>query len=251
LVSAYLDALVAHRCTGSRHAAALYFASEWCLDRLPLGELSDVALREIDSFHDALFEGRGLRDSPTASTQISRWSTRNSDHSTSPSRAHPAERGADPSLGLLCDSEGVQVQLERIDRVRAKCVADPRVQAALIYGSFFRGEADEHSDIEFWVYLSKEALPDFDPRAWLEAIAPLRALFENEFGTSVAIFDDAMRGEFHCVSEDRISEIREWRSLEGTGQPEMIVVDRRGLLSRALREVAQRGTPQASAAIAC
>jgi hypothetical protein len=62
LVSAYLDALVAHRCTGSRHAAALYFASEWCLDRLPLGELSDVALREIDSFHDALFEGRGLRE---------------------------------------------------------------------------------------------------------------------------------------------------------------------------------------------
>jgi predicted nucleotidyltransferase len=38
-----------------------------------------------------------------------------------------------------------------IARVVELCAADPGLDAALMYGSFAQGSADEWSDIEFWL----------------------------------------------------------------------------------------------------
>ena len=50
---------------------------------------------------------------------------------------------------------GAMLQLELIERVKAVCRADPGLDAALMYGSFTKDEADEHSDIEFWLFFTK------------------------------------------------------------------------------------------------
>lgn len=45
-----------------------------------------------------------------------------------------------------------------IDRVRDLCLQDGRLVAALMYGSFAAGEADVHSDIEFWLFFGGAGL---------------------------------------------------------------------------------------------
>ena len=50
-------------------------------------------------------------------------------------------------------------QEELIARVREACSADDGLDAALMYGSFAAGEADQHSDIEFWLFFTLSAAP--------------------------------------------------------------------------------------------
>ena len=129
-----------------------------------------------------------------------------------------------------------------IARVRALCERDPRVVSALMYGSFARGEGDEHSDVEFYVFLSAADLADLDREAWLREIAPLDACFENEYGTTVVFFEGLLRGEFHFEDAATVPRVREWRSLDGAADPErMLLVDRTGTLAGALEAAAELG----------
>ena len=45
-------------------------------------------------------------------------------------------------------------QQDLITRVRELCAADPRLDAALMYGSIAQGVGDEYSDIEFWLFFT-------------------------------------------------------------------------------------------------
>jgi lincosamide nucleotidyltransferase len=76
-------------------------------------------------------------------------------------------------------------------------------------------------------------------RSWVEQVAPVSLLVVNEFGTHVAIFENLVRGEFHFASAAEIDTVRSW---PGVSAPidEMIIVDRRGLLTLALRSLAGR-----------
>ncbi|HYN89578.1 MAG TPA: lincosamide nucleotidyltransferase Lnu(B), partial [Ardenticatenaceae bacterium] len=47
----------------------------------------------------------------------------------------------------------MRLQEEMIARVRQLCHADERVVAALMYGSFTKGEGDGFSDIEFYLFI--------------------------------------------------------------------------------------------------
>jgi len=132
-------------------------------------------------------------------------------------------------------------QLVLIDRVRELCAQDARVVSALMYGSFLRGEGDAFSDVEFYLFCSEAGLDGLDREAWLGEIAPLRACFENEFGTTVAIFDDWIRGEFHFEPLAAIARVRAWPLAPGDAEA-MRILDRDGRLRDALAD-AERPRP--------
>jgi len=89
---------------------------------------------------------------------------------------------------------------DRIHRLREVLRADARIVAALLYGSWTAGEADEHSDLEAYVFVAPGQ--EIDPRAFAEQIAPVRLCHTNMFGVHSIVFDDLMRGEFHFDPAD-------------------------------------------------
>jgi lincosamide nucleotidyltransferase len=115
-------------------------------------------------------------------------------------------------------------QLRLIERVERLCAQDERLDAALMYGSFAQGTADEFSDVAFWLFFP--AAPP-DPREWIAQVAPLLHLVRNEFGAQVAFFPGLIRGEFHFASAGDIASVGQWPARGGA----RAVVDRRGELS--------------------
>lgn len=140
-------------------------------------------------------------------------------------------------------------QQTMIARARAACQADKRVVAALMYGSFTRGEGDEHSDVEFALFIEDKALPELDQRAWVAQIAPVLAYFSDAHGHSTAHFAGLVRGEFHFKPASAIAWVATWRgnawfpSLEAA-----LLVDRTGELSQVLASLVgpapERDTPE-------
>jgi len=59
------------------------------------------------------------------------------------------------------------IQVTLIERMRKLCMEDIRVTAAMMYGSFARGEGDRFSDVEFILFFADERLPQLDKRAWV------------------------------------------------------------------------------------
>ena len=133
-------------------------------------------------------------------------------------------------------------QEELIERVRAVCAADDGLDAALMYGSFAAGEADEHSDIEFWLFFTAQHHAQLDPRAWCARIAPVSYGLTNEFGTYVAFFPGLVRGEFHFATTAQITDVADWPA-RGAAVERMVVVDRRGALTPVLRALPERSVP--------
>lgn len=124
---------------------------------------------------------------------------------------------------------------QRIDRLRALAQADARLDGVLLYGSWTMGEADEYSDIEAYLYVKDHQLENFDGRAFVEQIAPLKLGYINMYGILAVIFDDLMRGEFHIVpASTGISEIATWQGLVHLPDPSAaILLDRSGRLAEA------------------
>ena len=124
-----------------------------------------------------------------------------------------------------------------IGNVKELCAADERIVAALMYGSFVKGEGDEFSDIEFYIFVRDEALKAFNSAAWMARVAPLSAVVRNEWGTTVALFDNLVRGEFHFEPASGMAMVASWGS---TGEyppiDAMLVVDRTGELRRHLED---------------
>ncbi|WP_377271393.1 hypothetical protein [Peterkaempfera sp. SMS 1(5)a] len=133
-------------------------------------------------------------------------------------------------------------QEELIERVRSACLADDGLDSALMYGSFAAGEADEHSDIEFWLFFTPQRSAEIDPYSWCSDIAPLTYGLPNEFGSYVAFFPGLVRGEFHFATSDEIGDVADWPA-RGAAVERMVVVDRRGALESVLRDVPERYLP--------
>lgn len=134
------------------------------------------------------------------------------------------------------------MQEDLIARVRANCLADTGLDAALMYGSFAAGEADEHSDIEFWLFFTPERRAGIEPAAWCADIAPISHGLLNEFGSYVVFFPGLMRGEFHFATTEEIATLADWPA-RGAAVDRMVVVDRRGTLTPVLEALPQRYTP--------
>lgn len=122
-----------------------------------------------------------------------------------------------------------------IDIVRSLCREDERITATLMYGSFAKGEGDEFSDIEFYIFLHPDHLPIFNPGAWIRQVAPTELILTNEFGTTVAIFANLIRGEFHFELDTRIDTVSTWGRFGESPRPSaMILKDLSGALADAM-----------------
>ncbi len=102
-------------------------------------------------------------------------------------------------------------QEELISLVSEKCECDPAVSAGMMYGSFTKGEGDQYSDVEFYIFLKNEEMEKFHSAKWISDIAPCDLHFLNEYGTEVVVFSDLVRGEFHFLPESDIGIIRTFK----------------------------------------
>lgn len=142
----------------------------------------------------------------------------------------------------------MRLQEEMIARVRQLCHADERVVAALMYGSFTKGEGDAFSDIEFYLFIRDDAIAALDQEAWLAQVAPVALYFVNEFGSGAAIFKNLVRGEFHFERASEMERIRRWKAAAAFPAPgRMLVVDKTGELTAHLEFLAGPGPDRASA----
>jgi lincosamide nucleotidyltransferase len=133
-----------------------------------------------------------------------------------------------------------------IERVRALCRDDVRLDAAMMYGSFTSGEGDAFSDIEFLLFFEDAVFPALDRRAWLEQIAPVELLFVNEFGITTAIFDNLVRGEFHFHSVSEMTVAQAWPGvISFPSLDSALIVDKSGRLTPYLQPLIGPPPPQA------
>ncbi len=117
-----------------------------------------------------------------------------------------------------------------VRRVSALCSADPRIRAALTYGSVPQGRDDEYADAEFWIFVDD---PAFDATAWIGEVAPVTYLVVNEFDAVVAFFPGLLRGEFHVRPGGAVAEVAQWPARSADVE-RMVLVDRTGELTRIL-----------------
>jgi len=133
---------------------------------------------------------------------------------------------------------------EIVAEVRQRCAADPRIRAALTYGSVAQDLDDAYSDAEFWLFPYDPAL---DRKLWVtQAIAALMVV-ENEFGALVGFLGGGMRVEFHLTAD--IGEVARWPS-RGAAVDRMVLLDRDGLLTATLQKLPPRA-PIESAELVC
>jgi lincosamide nucleotidyltransferase len=122
-------------------------------------------------------------------------------------------------------------QSRLIVHVKDKCIRDDRLDAALTYGSFTKGEGDRYSDIEFWLFFNDDQLDAIDQEQWINDVAPIHWSVINEYGTRVAFFKDHLiRGEFHFVSTRTMNQVQNWPAVEPERASTMIIVDHTNLL---------------------
>ncbi|MGW7516800.1 nucleotidyltransferase domain-containing protein [Streptomyces sp. NPDC054796] len=135
---------------------------------------------------------------------------------------------------------------ERIARLRELAAAEPRLEGVLLYGSWTVGEADEHSDIEAYVFVADAHADGFEGRAFVERLAPLKLAYTNMYGILAVVFDDLMRGEFHFEpATSGIAKIADWAGLVHLPDPgAAVLLDRTGALTRAAGELADFRPPE-------
>lgn len=127
-------------------------------------------------------------------------------------------------------------QHDMIQRLRQLCLADARLEAAMLYGSFPYGEGDAFSDIDAILYFSDEDLPTIDQQAWVSQIASVELYYHNEFGNGAAIFANLVRAEFHFDPASDIPKLRQWRGvISFPSLADAVLVDKTSVLSQHLR----------------
>jgi lincosamide nucleotidyltransferase len=131
------------------------------------------------------------------------------------------------------------IQEDMIDRVRQLCQQDQRISVAMMYGSFTKGEADEYSDIEFYIFIRDSDYKTFDATEWIRQISPLGIYFVNQIGFSVAIFENLVRGEFGFQRLSSLPNIRTYKDIANFKDiSSMVILDRTGELEEHLKFLA-------------
>lgn len=104
-----------------------------------------------------------------------------------------------------------------LDRFRSACRADPRILAAILYGSHARGTADEWSDLDLGLVIVDDAYDDFvaGREAFLRRLG--QPLFIEDFASKGVVFFILADGTEGELSYDRASDFIEpygpWRPL--------------------------------------
>ncbi|WP_051871574.1 nucleotidyltransferase domain-containing protein [Streptomyces sclerotialus] len=149
-----------------------------------------------------------------------------------------AERGSERSRPVRLAA--------RVARLREVAEADPRVAGVLLYGSWTVGEADEHSDLDAYVYVADAEPAAFDGREFVERLAPVSLAYTNMYGILAVVFADLMRGEFHFEPAGRgVEEVRGWRGMVHLPDPgAAVLLDRSGRLTEAARTLQDFRPPE-------
>ena len=129
-------------------------------------------------------------------------------------------------------------QKELIANVKNLTESDERITACMMYGSFTKGEGDQYSDIEFYIFLKDSRTSSFDSSNWLFDVSPYLLLYKNEYGTEVVIFDNLIRGEFHFLSEKDMNIIPSFKDSGYIPDTKaMLIYDETGQLENYLSEI--------------
>jgi hypothetical protein len=114
-------------------------------------------------------------------------------------------------------------------RFIAACRADTRVIAAFLGGSYARGTADAHSDLDLYLVTTDEAYQEFCAQRRVFAGQLGDPLFLEDFGSSHMVFfilSDGSEGEMGFGRQSQFSHIY--------GGPHRILLDKTGVLAGAV-----------------
>ncbi|QUG42932.1 nucleotidyltransferase [Psychrobacillus sp. INOP01] len=103
------------------------------------------------------------------------------------------------------------IQNKIIKSVKAKCIQDEIVSACMMYGSFTKGEGDQYSDVEFYIFIEDDKMDKLNSKHWISEVYPVDLIFYNEYGTEVVIFSNMIRGEFHFLPESKMKVIKSFK----------------------------------------
>src|SRR5690349_15935903 len=102
-------------------------------------------------------------------------------------------------------------QEEIIEKLRKVCQQDERLAAAMLYGSFTKGEGDEFSDVDVCLFFEDDALKKINPHQWVSQIAPVELYYINQYGNHGVIFSNLIRAEFHFDPISEVAKIESWK----------------------------------------
>lgn len=113
-----------------------------------------------------------------------------------------------------------------IDRFVVACRDDERIAASLLVGSYARGAADAHSDIDLFLVTTDDDYDDFaaDPRPFARQLGEV--LFEEQFGLPDVLFlilADGAEIELGFIAEKEVGQLLD--------EPHWSLVDKKGLLA--------------------
>lgn len=116
------------------------------------------------------------------------------------------------------------IQNKIIQSVKDKCIKDELVSACMMYGSFTKGEGDQYSDVEFYIFIQDDKIENFSSRHWVSEIYPVDLIFYNEYGTEVVIFSNMIRGEFHFLPVSKMEIIKSFKPTGVFPDPESMYI---------------------------
>lgn len=116
------------------------------------------------------------------------------------------------------------IQNKIIQSVRDRCIEDEFVSACMMYGSFTKGEGDQYSDVEFYIFIEDDKMENFSSRHWVSEVYPIHLIFYNEYGTEVVIFSNMIRGEFHFLPVSKIEIIKSFKPTGLFPDPESMYI---------------------------
>jgi lincosamide nucleotidyltransferase len=116
------------------------------------------------------------------------------------------------------------IQKKIIQSVKDKCIEDELVSACMMYGSFTKGEGDQYSDVEFYIFIEDDEMENFSSRHWISEVHPVDLIFYNEYGTEVVIFSNMIRGEFHFLPVSTMEIIKSFKPTGVFPDPESMYI---------------------------
>jgi|SRR5687768_3202300 len=116
-----------------------------------------------------------------------------------------------------------------LDKLIKACQSDDRIVAALLGGSYVKGKADEHSDLDFYLITTDEGYDDFVSKR--ESFVRLlgEPLFMEDFdlpGIVFLIFPDG--------SEVEVSYVRESQDSQVFSEPYKVLLDKKHITANAV-----------------
>ncbi|OUQ85718.1 nucleotidyltransferase [Brevibacillus brevis] len=126
-------------------------------------------------------------------------------------------------------------QKKIIEAVQEACKQGEQVTSCMMYGSFTKGEGDQYSDVEFYIFIEDSSFETFSSKQRVAKVAPYDLMFFNKYGTEVVIFSNLIRGEFHFLPASKLEIIKSFKPTGVFPDPDaMFIYDNTAMLRECL-----------------